>query len=270
MNAWIQALGLSGLKPLLLALVLPPVPLLLLALLGAWWLRRRPALGWGLLLAGSGLQWASCTPAGADALAEALLHPPRALEHAERLSSLPPGRGQALILVLGGGRVEAPEYGGVTLNALSLQRLRYGIRLSRQTGIALAFSGGRGPGMDEGPSEGALAARIAREEYGHALLWVEERSRDTQENARLSLEQLRGQDFGRLILVTHDLHQPRALRNFERARDAAGLAFELVPAPVDAPERDAALEWGDFLPSPAGLARSRYVLHEWLGWLAGA
>ncbi|MCZ2441927.1 MAG: YdcF family protein [Burkholderiales bacterium] len=270
MNAWIQALGLGGLKPFLLALLLPPVPLLLLTLLGAWWLRRRPLSGWSLLLAGTALQWASWTPAGADALAQVLLQPPPALAHGERLAALPPGRGQALILVLGGGRTEAPEYGEVTLNALSLQRLRYGIRLSRQTGIALAFSGGRGPGMDEGESEGALAARIAREEYGQPLAWVEDRSRDTGENARLTVELLRKEGIGRLILVTHDLHEPRARRNFERARDAAGLAFELVMAPVGAPDRGAARTASDFLPSSRGIERSRYVLHEWLGRLAGA
>lgn len=270
MNAWIQALGLGGLKPFLLALALPPVPLLLMALLGAWWLRRRPALGWSLLLAGAGLQWAWWTPAGAEALADALLQPPAALAHAERLAALPPQRGRALILVLGGGRTAAPEYGEVTLNTLSLQRLRYGIRLSRQTGIPVAFSGGRGPGMEEGEREGALAARIAREEYGHPLAWVEDRSRDTGENARLTVELLRKEGIGRIILVTHDLHQPRAQRNFERARDAAGLAFEIVAAPVGMPDRRAGRAWSDFLPSSVGVARSRYVLHEWLGMLAGA
>ena len=55
MNASIQALGLAGLKPFLLTLLMPPLPLLLLALLGAWALRRWPALGWSLLLGPNGL-----------------------------------------------------------------------------------------------------------------------------------------------------------------------------------------------------------------------
>ena len=270
MYASIQALGLAGLKPFLLTLLMPPLPLLLLALLGAWALRRRPALGWSLLLGSGALQWALWTPAGADALAEALLQPPAALAPGRPLAASPDRNGPALILVLGGGRVEAPEYGEVTLNALSLQRLRYGVALSRQSGLPLAFSGGRGPGMDEGQSEGALAARIAREEYGHPLAWVEDRSRDTRENADFSVERLRGQGIGRLVLVTHDLHEPRALRNVARARDAAGLSFELVAAPVGAPGRQTPREWSDFLPSAAGIARSRYVLHEWLGLRAGA
>ena len=72
------------------------------------------------------------------------------------------------------------------------------------------------------------------------------------------------------MLVTHDLHLPRAMRHFERARDAAGLGFQVVPAPVGVGEAGADWQWGDFMPSPAGIARSRYALREWLGLLAGA
>lgn len=270
MNAWLQALGLEAAKPFLGTLAAPPTPLLLLTLLGAAVLRRRPRLGWSLVGVSLGLQWLLWSAAGADALARWLLQPPPALTHAQALLSTPPPRGQQLILVLGGGRVEAPEYGGTSLNALSLQRLRYGVALSRATGIDLAFSGGKGPGMDDAPSEGQLATQSARADFGHPLSWVEERSRNTGENARFTVQRLRGLDIGRLILVTHDLHEPRARRNFERARDAAGLGFEIVAAPVGAPVTDVPWALGDYLPSLAGIARSRYVLHEWLGLLAGA
>ena len=40
---------------------------------------------------------------------------------------------------------------------------------------------------------------------GEWLAWVEDRSRDTRENADFSVERLRGQGIGRLVLVTHDL-----------------------------------------------------------------
>lgn len=269
MNAWLQALDLDGLKPIVLALALPPLSLLLLMLAGAWWLRRRPRLGWSLLLGSALVQIALWTPAGAEALATLLLDPPPALSRPAQLLERPPARGRQLILVLGGGRTEAPEYGQVTLNALSLQRLRYGIRISRQTGIALAFSGGKAPGLD-GPSEGELARSIAQHEFRHPLRWAEDASRNTRENALLTVRLLRDEDIGRLILVTHDLHVPRAMRNFERARDTAGLSFEIVAAPVNARKRGADWDWGDFLPSPLAITRSRYVLHEWLGLLAGA
>ena len=55
MNAWMQTIGIDGLKPLLATLVLPPMPWLLLILLGGWWLRRSRPLGRTLLLTGVAL-----------------------------------------------------------------------------------------------------------------------------------------------------------------------------------------------------------------------
>lgn len=269
MNAWIQSLGLDALKPMLVALLLPPVPLLLLTLLGAWWLRRRALAGWVLVLASVTAQWGLWTTAGADALAAALLDPPLPIRQPQALKAEPPARGQQVIVVLGGGRTAGAEYHEVSLNVLSMERLRYGIWLSRETGFPLAFSGGVGPGFD-GPSEGSIALRIARDEFRHPLRWMEDRSRDTHENALRTMEMLRDQGVGRLIVVTHDLHLPRALRHFERARDAAGLSMEVVPAPVGIIERGPTRLFGDYLPSPQGIARSRYALREWLGLLAGA
>lgn len=273
MNAWIQSLGLDAIKPLLTTLLLPPVPLLLLTLLGAAWLRRRPRLGWTTLLASVALHGAVWTTAGADALAAWLLDPPPTLQPASLKSPPRPG-GDAVIVVLGGGRAKSADYGQWTLTPISMERLRYGVWLSRATGLPLAFSGGAGPGSehddDPGLSEGEIAMRIAREEFRHPLRWVEDRSRDTHENAQRSVELLRGQRIGRLVLVTHDLHLPRALRHFTRARDTAGLGFEIVPAPVGISERGPTRQWGDFLPSPPGIARSRYALREWLGLLAGS
>jgi uncharacterized SAM-binding protein YcdF (DUF218 family) len=73
----------------------------------------------------------------------------------------------------------------------------------------------------------------------------------------------------RIVLVTHDLHMPRALRHFERERLAAGLALTIIPATVGESTRP--IEWlpGDFYPSAPGLQRTRYALREWLGLLAG-
>lgn len=274
MNAWLQSMGLDGLKLPLTALLLPPVPWLLLIVLGAAGLRRRPRTGWSLLLLGVALVWACCTHVAADHLSRWLLDPPPPLREPEALARSAPARGQTLILVLGGGRSALAEYPEVSLSALSMERLRYGVWLSRQTGYALAFSGGLSPGSHGGPSEAAIATRIARDEFRHPLRWAEDRSRDTHENALRSVELLREQPAGapvaRLVLVTHEAHMPRALGHFRRARDAAALSFEIVPAPVGVTERVAPRTIGDFLPSPEGIARCRYVLREWLGLLARA
>lgn len=270
MNAWVQWMGIDSLKPLLTALLLPPVPLLLLMLLGALSLRRRPALGWLLLLSGMALQWACSTTWAADAATRWLLDPPPALRDPDRLKAQPPTEGSSVIVVLGGGRYAGAEYHEVSLSVISMERLRYGIWLSRETGIPVGFSGGLSPGSHGGPSEGEIAVRIARDEFRHPLHWVEDRSRDTHENALRTVELLRHQQLGRLVLVTHDLHMPRALRHFQRARDRAGLGFEIVPAPVGISERYPFTVLSDYYPTALGIARMRYALREWLGIVAGA
>lgn len=270
MNAWLQAMGLDHWKALISALLLPPVPWLLLIVLGALWLRRRAWLGASLVGVGVLLIWTCSTEAGADAIARWLLDPPPSLRNPTVLTRGAQPAAPTLILVLGGGRSALAEYDEVSLSGLSMERLRYGIWLSRETGYPVAFSGGIGPGSGGGPSEGAIATRIARDEFRRPLLWAEDKSRDTHENALRSMDLLRNQPPGRLVLVTHDLHMPRALGHFLRARDAAGLRFDIVPAPVGITEKGPYRLLGDYLPSPGGMTRARYAIREWLGLLARA
>ncbi len=270
MNAWVQLLGIDFVKPFLTALLLPPVPWLLLILWGAVRLARQRRLGWTLLLAGVLLEWVSCTAAAADVMSRWLLNPPPALTEPRRLVSAPPAAGQTVIVVLGGGRADAAEYPQMSLNPISMERLRYGVWLSRETGLPLAFSGGLSPGSRDGPGEAEIATRITRDEFRHPLRWAEGRSRDTHENALRTVELLRPMGVGRVVLVTHDLHMPRSLAHFRRARDAAGLSFELVPAPVGRSVEHPDWALSDFYPTAGGIARMRYTLREWLGLLAGA
>ncbi|MBK7593641.1 MAG: YdcF family protein, partial [Betaproteobacteria bacterium] len=49
---------------------------------------------------------------------------------------------QAIVIPGGGVRRNAPEYGGDTLGRLTLERVRYGARLAKQTGLPLLVTGG--------------------------------------------------------------------------------------------------------------------------------
>ncbi|MFG5408565.1 ElyC/SanA/YdcF family protein [Piscinibacter sakaiensis] len=127
---------------------------------------------------------------------------------AARSTAAPP---RTAIVVLGGGRERlAPEYGQAMLGADSLQRLHYGVWLARATGLPLAFSGGRGWAQLDGEAEADLAARIAAQDYGLPLRWRENQSRDTRENARLTVALLRAEGVERILLVTHGWHMARA------------------------------------------------------------
>lgn len=272
MNELVLALGLADWKPLASTLVLPPTPFLLLVLWGAWLLPRRRALGWTLLLLAILGLWLTSTAGLSRAVMQHLLNAPPELREAElaALKREPQSERnpKTAIVVLGGGRrIPAPEYGTATLHPRSVERLRYGIWLSRETGLPLAFSGGIGRGGETGPTEAELAQRIAEQEFGRPLRWLENSSRDTHENASNTVALLRAQGVERIVLVTHAYHLPRALKNFEQA--AMGSKMQLLPAPTGGPGRGA-WKWTDWLPSHRGVEENRLVWHEWLGLLTDA
>lgn len=270
-NELLARLSLLDWKPLLTPLLLPPVPWLVLLLL-AWAWRSRHALLSGLTLglALLGLWFSQCLVSAA--VLERSLAVSPALTPA-RLADLRKSwpKERAVVLVLGGGvRPLAAEYGESQLTDLSMARLHYGLWLGRRLQTPVMFSGGAGRAQPGGPAEAEVAARIAARDYGQPLRWQESLSRDTNENARLSLLLLREQGITDVLLVTHASHMQRARRNFEREAALAGFALRLVPAPMGQLDLSAiptALRW---MPSEEGNRRVRQALHEWLGWFAGA
>lgn len=266
MNEIFLALGIESWKPFLTTLVLPPLPMLLLVLVGARLMFRRRLLAWCLVLLGVLGIWFSCTPALAKGLQLWLFRPIPALDEAQvaELKRAP----RTVIVVLGGGRREyAPEYGVSTLNARSAERLRYGVWLARQTELPLAFSGGVGHGARPGASEAEIAARVAERELGRPLKYTEGESRDTRENAFKTLEILAPAGIEKIVLVTHDYHMQRSVANFERAIGGRKISVLAAPMGLSPSARFSASDW---LPSADGFERTRLVLHEWLGRIAGA
>lgn len=246
-------------KPILAALALPPAGPLLLAVLGLLLATRRRALGLATAFAGVLALGFLATNTGALLLARHLL-PPQA-----PLSSQQAASAQAIVVLGGGVLPQAVEYGAPQPSEPTLARLRYGVRLARQTRLPLAFAGGVGwaaAGTDTA-TEGSVARRVLQEDYGITPRWVDDRSRDTRENALRMAELLQPAGVRRIVLVTDATHMPRAQAHFQ----AAG--FEVLAGPTGFPiVRDRQLlEW---LPSARGLTMSRTVLREWLaGRVAG-
>jgi uncharacterized SAM-binding protein YcdF (DUF218 family) len=178
------------------------------------------------------------------------------------------GGSAVAILVLGGG-VEpyAPEYGMSNLSSYSLESLRYGLWLSRETGWPVGFSGGTGWANRAGAAEADVAARIAAREYGHPLRWVEAESRDTRENAVRSLPLMQASGVRHVLLVTRGWHMQRAKSLFDAAAANSGIQIEAAPMGLATQVDIPLLSW---LPTSAGFERVRLVLREWLGWKLGA
>ena len=268
LNDVLQMLELGSIKGLVASIILPPSPWILLGLFGAVLLRRKSLVsGWACVLGGSLMVWFSCTTLLGSALIEALLKPPPALSSGAvgDLKTLAAEQKTAIVVLGGGREAFAPEYGVSNLTGLTMERLRYGVWLSRATGLPLAFSGGVGHGAKEGATEAEIAGRIAAAEFNRPLRWTEGNSRDTSENALYTLPILRAAGIERIVLVTHGFHMRRAVAAFERAAQRAGTSVTILPAPMGM-----AVHSGGWLPTSDGLFQNRVAWHEWLGRLAGA
>ncbi|MGH8712702.1 MAG: YdcF family protein [Casimicrobiaceae bacterium] len=232
-------------KAVLKALILPPTGSLVLALAGLALRRRLPRAGAVLGWTGVVSLVALSIPAVSVLLMQPL-HAPAPFDRARAADA------QAIVILGGGTRRDAPDYGGDTLATLTLERVRYGARVARETGLPVLVSGGSTYG---GRPEAELMRDALVREFGVAVRWAENRSRTTHENAVYSAALLRAAGIGRVILVAHAFDMRRAAAEFA----AAGIAT--VPAATGIPSREPARLF-DFLPGISGLQASYYALYE--------
>jgi uncharacterized SAM-binding protein YcdF (DUF218 family) len=164
---------------------------------------------------------------------------------------------QAIVVLAGGLSGDATEEYGVTLGPLTLERVRYGVKLARQVQLPVAVTGGTGRA---GLTEAGLMRAAMVDEYGLAPRWVEAESGNTQESAQLTAQMLRAEGVHTVLMVTHPFDVRRARRQFE----ANGL--KVIPAPAQVPPAGDASIW-DFLPSVWAMLVSHYSTYELLGLL---
>ena len=234
-------------KFLLKALILPPLAPLLVAFVGVMILSRRPRAGRALVLLGL----VTLTLLSLPAVSLALLRfvddsPPVDLAH------LP--QAQAIVILGGGLRRGAPEYGGDTMNRLTSERVRYGARLAKRTGLPVLVSGGKADPADT--TEAAVMREALQSEFGVTVRWAEDRSRNTHENATMSAALLRADGVERVLLVAHGFDMPRATAEFA----AAGI--KAIAAPTGLVDAGNDYRVSDFVPSVNALQWSYYALYE--------
>jgi uncharacterized SAM-binding protein YcdF (DUF218 family) len=245
------------LKKLVTATILPPLGPLLLLAGGLLLSRRSPRLSKALAWSGVAVALALSLPLTVGWLLEPL-------EQAPVLDPARTAEAQAIVILAGGKRRYAPEFGGETVSAMTLERLRYGARLARRTGLPVMVSGGA---PTEGESEAQLMRSALAEDFGVQTRWAEPASLDTHENAVFAARILKEAGVQRVILVSHALHLPRAQAAFEEA------GIRVVPAPT-AFLRRAQFDGSPLVRTLANIpvASSAFVgaaaAHEWLGRLA--
>jgi uncharacterized SAM-binding protein YcdF (DUF218 family) len=234
-------------------LLVPPVNLLLLAILGVALSWRRSndraarvgrvlaavALG-GLLL----LAMPIVTSALMITLERSIPQPP------------PDAPAPEAIIVLGGdvARVDGPP-ARTDVGLLTLDRLRSAAALARARGLPVLVTGGV---VANGTPVGVLMAEVLTREFGVPVRWIEDVSADTWENATLSAAMLKAEGIRSVYVVTQGWHMRRALLAFCHV----GLVAVPAPTPLEAVP---SVQVSDFIPRAREWAMSYYALHEWLG-----
>ena len=230
------------------AFLLPPGGLLLVLAAALYLTWRRPRLARGLVFLALIAFYALST----HFVAAELL---RLLE-SRTPDPLADKSGQAIVVLGSGTYFQAPEYGGDTVTASALVRLRYAAHLHRTLKKPILASGGSPQG---GPNpEAKLMRQVLQRDFQVPVQWAEESSRNTMENARASFHLLNAAGITRVYLVTHAWHMPRARLAFE----AAGLS--VIPAPTAHTTRFE-LSALHFVPSASALRDSSRFFHELLG-----
>jgi uncharacterized SAM-binding protein YcdF (DUF218 family) len=247
---------LPELKPYLTALALPPASLLILMLLGAWLIRRRPKLARRVVVLSAVSLWALSTNAFSvwlhgQVIPEYPLITPSDLQR----------KSVQAIVVLGGGVVTGLPGDNQQLSKTSLERLRLGAQLARQSSLPLVFSGGSGWGAKEkSVSEADVAQKVLGSSFGLDLKFKESSSRDTQENAVNTWSLLSKNKITIIALITSSTHMPRSRAEFMKA------GFVVTESAVGQPTLggEGILS---LIPSASSLEVSQSVLRELLAKL---
>jgi uncharacterized SAM-binding protein YcdF (DUF218 family) len=232
------------------AIVVPPVNLLTLGVAGAAAALRWPRLGRAVMaISLLGLLLFSLPVISKPLIASLELGLPRA----------PPDHPPAAIVILsadaGYGTSEGLET-GTGIGALTLERMRAGAMLQRQTQLPVLVSGG-----ELEPEAEPIATQMARaldHEFGVPVRWVEAKSEDTWQNAELSAGLLRAAGIDSIYVVSDAWHVRRAEIAF------AHFGIATTPAPIRY-DRWPYFRFDDFMPHASSFLHSYYAMHEWIG-----
>ena len=175
------------------------------------------------------------------------------------------GLDPAGIIVLGGAIDQViSATRGETIVADAGSRITEGAVLARRFPSArLLYTGGSNALMGTIGSEAGDAKRLwVALGIDSDRIMIEDKSRNTAENAEFTQALLRPRPEQRWILVTSAYHMPRSVGLFR------AVGFRLVPYPVDYHTTGT---WRDFEPNrdaSLGLARLDFTLREWIGLVA--
>lgn len=166
-----------------------------------------------------------------------------------------------VIILLGGGVYDgATDFSGVGAPSEdTLARIVTTVRLQKKLNLPVIISGGA---VFPGRASEALIDKRLLTDLGVSVnkILVEEKSRDTFENARYTKELCEQYHFKKPLLVTSAYHMERAVRSFRK------FGLDITPFPANFHTwKEKKYAWNDYLP---GDMKDTYTsLREYLGLL---
>lgn len=165
---------------------------------------------------------------------------------------------QAIVILGGGLSPKAPEYDYQdVLKHYAIERVSYGVYLHQQTGLPVLVTGGQV--FNDFAPEAEIMQKTLLQAFNTPTRWVENKSKNTMENAIFSQSMLNRDKIKRIYLVTHAWHIPRAVAAFQKT------GLEIIPAPMGFESKTKDIGYGDFLPNAHSLAKTSLWFHEVLG-----
>ena len=233
------------------ALGLPPLSLLLIALVALFQLKRAPRVSAVII----GTCLIAMLVLAIPAVANFLLAELERQVPSGPASATPPA---AIIILSGDHHIGATDAERIALGPLTLERLRAGAALARATNLPILVTGGHV--TSDTAALGSLMARDLDQDFRVPVRWTEDEARDTWENAALSAAILHRAGINSAYLVTHGWHMPRALVAFRH------FGITATPAPTALTATFTSLA-DSILPEATAWSKSYYALHEWVGLL---
>lgn len=235
---------------LIAVFLLPPLNLLLLLALGIFLLYRGNKFAKPAIIAAFLLFWIVSTPYFSEGALHLLEEQTSVLVHSKQDAD-------AIVILGGGTYFHAPEYEGQdTIVNATLERLRYGAKLQRETGKPILASGGKPLGNQL--SEAQQMRSTLEQEFHVPVRWIEDTSDNTLENAYHSFQILHLEGIQKIYLITHAWHMPRSAEVFRRA------GFEVVEAPTSFTTRYH-IDLLAFLPRAEAMHQSKIFTREVIG-----
>jgi uncharacterized SAM-binding protein YcdF (DUF218 family) len=240
------------LKKIITPFILPPgIFITILFLISLWFiLRRQWQVGFLNIFVGILIWFFSISPV-ADTLIRGL----------EKDVNIPSDiRGDVIILLGGGSFGEALDFSGIGApSEETVGRIVTAVRLQKKINVAVIVSGGAG--FKGRKAESPILKRFLIDLGVPAdKIIIEDKSRDTIENAKYTKEICEKYNFKKPILVTSAYHMKRSIMSFEK------VGMKVIPFPAYFKTwKNKKYIWEDYLPDASDFKRASMALREYIG-----